>query len=296
MHISHHFSLYSSLLTLLVLTSCSSTSFDNSQFVTVGTFNMEWLGDGSGDKKQRADADYLRIADIIEKTGADVIGIEEVENEAALKKVLRYLEGWKGVVGTTAREQNVGVLWRSSVNVSVEGEYMPVAIVPGRNRPGFVVNCTKGDLSWKMMVVHLKSTSRYDSTSEMREESRRVRAHQVDVIAAWSDSLLNVAMAQNVMVVGDFNDFPQRTNSATLTSLVQSSNMKFVTEGVKSCRDKNYVTIDHVVVSPSIFQRLIKGTERSENFRAFLSAEDADMVSDHCPVIARFSTAPPRAR
>ncbi|MBS1561832.1 MAG: endonuclease/exonuclease/phosphatase family protein [Bacteroidetes bacterium] len=295
MNVTRHLSLVTLFLSLVTLFSCSTSSFDTTQFVTIGTFNMEWLGDGVGDTKKRTDADYLRIADIIEKTGADVIGIQEVENEAALKKVLRYLDGWKGVVGTTAREQNVGVLWRSSVSVNVEGEYMPVAIVPGRNRPGFVVNCTKGDLSWKMMVVHLKSTSRYDSTSEMREESRRVRAHQVDVITAWSDSLLNVAMEQNVMVVGDFNDFPQRANSPTLTSLVQSSNMKFVTDGVKSCKEKNFVTIDHVVVSPSILQRLIKGTERTENFRAFLSAEDADMVSDHCPVIVRFSTALPRA-
>ena len=74
-------------LSLVTLFSCSTSSFDTTQFVTIGTFNMEWLGDGVGDTKKRTDADYLRIADIIEKTGADVIGIQEVENEAALKKV-----------------------------------------------------------------------------------------------------------------------------------------------------------------------------------------------------------------
>jgi len=292
--VTRYLSLVTCHLSLLFLASCSSTSFDTSQFVTIGTFNLEWLGDGASDKKPRTDADYLLIADVIEKTGADVIGVQEVENEAALRKILRYLDGWKGTVGSTARDQNVGLLWRESVKVVVEGEYMPVAIEHGRNRPGFVVNCTKSGLSWKMMVVHLKSTSRYDSTAEMREESRRVRTRQVDVIAAWTDSLLTVASEPNVIVVGDFNDYPQRTNAPTLTTLLQSSKMKFVTEGVKSCKDKNFVTIDHVVVSPSVLQRLIKGTERTENFRAFLSAQDADMVSDHCPVIVRFSTSSPR--
>lgn len=277
-----------------LLGSCSTASFDASQYVTVGTFNMEWLGDGVSDTKPRTDAEYLRMADIILKTDADVIGIQEVENEAALRKLLRYMDGWQGAVGTTARDQNVGVMWRPSVSVKVEGEYMPVAITVGRNRPGFVVECTKGDLSWRMMVVHLKSTSRYDSTAEMRDDSRRVRSHQVDVITAWSDSLLSNAIEKNVMIVGDFNDFPQRQNNATLTSLLGSSRMKFVTDGVKSCKEKNFTTIDHIVVNQDLYQRCIKGTERTENFRSFLTPADADMVSDHCPVLVRISTAPQR--
>jgi endonuclease/exonuclease/phosphatase family metal-dependent hydrolase len=95
-------------------------------------------------------------------------------------------------------------------------------------------------------------------------------------------------------VVGDFNDFPQRQSNPTLTSLVNSSNVKFVTEGVKSCREKNFTTIDHIVVSPDIYKRCVKGTERTENFRSFLSPAEADMVSDHCPVVVRISTSAPR--
>lgn len=278
--------------TASVLFSCASPQGLHDT-VTVGTFNMEWLGDGQGDNKSRNDGDYLKIADVILKTEADVLGIQEVENDQALRKVLRYMEGYDGFVANGGSAQNVGVIFRKGMTVENKGLYMPLAINPSRNRPGLVLACRKGDFDWLMMVVHLKSTSRYDSTNALREESRVVRAQQADVLRAWVDSTLRSGKEADVLIVGDMNDFPARRQQPTLTALTDDSNVTFITSQLKSCKNQNWFVIDHVVASTSAMKRYIKGSERLENFRAFLDAADADIVSDHCPVMVRFSTAGP---
>ena len=79
------------LIVLIVATSCTKVSFDKQQTVVVGTFNMEWLGDGIDDRIKRSERDYERLAEVIENTNADVLGLQEIENEAALKRIMKYL-------------------------------------------------------------------------------------------------------------------------------------------------------------------------------------------------------------
>jgi endonuclease/exonuclease/phosphatase family metal-dependent hydrolase len=125
----------------------------------VATFNVEWLGDGVNDTKPRTDGEYMRIADIIIKTGADVVGLQEIENQAALNKVLRFLKQeheYEGIVlEGYGGQQHAGVMWKKSITVTPKGAYTPLVTEAGRSRPGFVVECKKGDFDWVMMVVHL---------------------------------------------------------------------------------------------------------------------------------------------
>lgn len=273
----------------LAASSCSTSQGHADTTATLATFNMEWLGDGDADQKQRSDKDYLTMADIIVKTEADVIGVQEVENQAALNKVLRYLNGYKGFVLDGGTKQNVGVVYKEAVSVEQVGAYWPLVLTErGRLRPGLVVRCKKGDFDWLMMVVHLKSTSRYDSTAELRDKSRVMRTEQSGLLAAWADSVMSAGIEKDVMIVGDFNDYPGNRKLQTLSPLTDKSNLRFLTERVKSCRSTTYSTIDHIVVSSDVASRFIKESDRTENFHAFLPAEAADRISDHCPVIVRF--------
>lgn len=290
MSMRRHLVLGSCLLAILV--GCSTPHGTPDGTVAVGTFNMEWLGDGVGDRKPRNDADYLRIADIVLKSGADVLGVQEVENETALRRVLRYCEGYDGMVLKGETEQNVGLIWRSNVSVRVLGAYMPLVVQPQRSRPGLVVHCTRDGFDWVMMIVHLKSTSRYDSTNQLREESRVVRSKQAAVLRAWADSVVADGKETDVFIVGDLNDFPTRRSMPTLTALAESSDLRFLTRDLKSCGKGDRNVIDHVVVSSTAARRYIDGSVRTEDFHAFLDAADADKVSDHCPVVARFSIRP----
>jgi len=278
-----------------LLLGCQSARVADPSQVTIGTFNIEWLGDGQDDLKPRTEDEYRRIADVIERTGADVLGVQEIESQQALDRVLKYITDYTGIVYNAGIPQNVGVVYRSSsVAVTAVGPYEPLTLGRNRMRPGYVVSCKKGDVDWTMMVVHLKSTSRMDSTDELREESRIVRGKQVAMLRSWSDSVVRSTPEKDVVIVGDFNDFTgRRGDQATLTSLINSTEMSFLTGSLKSCKNPNWYVIDHVVVSRSMRDRMVVSSERVDDTRSFLPDQQASAVSDHCPVTVRFTTQTP---
>lgn len=287
--------LYSLLaLGLHALNGCSGTQPGQHDTVSIATFNVEWLGDGDQDRKPRGDADYLAIADLMIKTDADVLALQEIENEAALRKVLRYMPDYTGLVLAGSGQQNTAVVWkRNAVTISSLGPWAGLEVDPGRSRPGLQLSCQKGSFDWIMMVVHLKSTSRFDSTTAMRERSREVRAEQAKRLVTWSDSVLRAGKEQDVIIAGDFNDFPGRKQNATLTELVDSPTLHFLTATVRSCRDPKLTSIDHIVASSAARSRFVVGSERIDNFRDFLDVQTSEQVSDHCPVVVTFTTIGP---
>ena len=269
--------------------SCMQAS-DRDSVLTLGTFNMEWLGDGDSlDVKKRTEQDYMNMAMVIEQTGADVLGIEEVENAAAIQRVLRYLPNYSFKLGSHGRSQNVGVLYKTSVSVEGGFEYMALATRGDRNRPGYVVDCSKGDFSWTMMVVHLKSTSRADSTPELKTASYANRREQVQVLRTWFDSLSAIP-GRNVIVAGDFNDFAQRTQNPTLTAILQDTQAVLLTSELRSCRVPTWYGIDHILANASAATHCLPTSPQVLPLERMLSKEQADAVSDHCPVVARFRT------
>lgn len=277
------------LFCLMFVVSCGTPQGTTETTVTMGTFNIKWLGDGRSDLVERSDADYLAIADLIIKSKADVLGLQEIENQDALDKVLRYLEDYRGEVLNAGNKQKLAVVYHKAVEVKSLGAYAPLQLdKPNRLRPGFVVGCKKGSFDWVQMIVHLKSTSRYDSTSSLRELSREYRAKQVEALQYWADSV-QTAGEPDVVITGDLNDYPQRTRNATLTAMLDAGTMNFVTADLPSCRNKKWHLIDHVVVSESIMSRFVSGSARTENFYEFLTEAEADRISDHCPVVAKFS-------
>ena len=113
------------------------------------------------------------------------------------------------------------------------------------------------------------------------------------MLRSWSDSLITRGTEKDIIIVGDFNDFTSRRQQATLTALLESDNMIFLKGLLKSCKNEQWTTIDQVVASKSARDRVVKGSERVEDIRSFLKGNIADAVSDHCPVLVRFSTAGP---
>ena len=275
----------------LVLSSCAQPQGSPETTVTIGTFNIEWLGDGDQDRKQRADQDYLRLADIVIKSGADVLSIQEVENQDALNKVLRYLDGYQGFLSDGGNHQRVGVIYKADVQVTSLGDYNALQLdQPMRLRPGLAIVCSKGAFDWVQMIVHLKSTSRYDSTAALLDQARNIRREQAKVLRRWADSVLDAGEELDVVITGDLNDHPTKTRHETLGALSESDRLVFLTKDLTSCKNRKWSVIDHVVVSTQAAQRLIPGSARTENQYDYLSEAEADLVSDHCPVVVRFSS------
>lgn len=284
--------LSSAIIILSVFFSSCSVGIKNRDSVTLGTFNIAWLGDGENDREKRSETDYERIAEIIKDMNADVIGLQEIENEKALRKVMKYLESYQCFVGNTARGQNVALLYKNDIEIKNIEEYMPVAIQKGRNRPGLIAHCKKGNFDWTMMVVHLKSTSRYDSTDELRQQSRETRRLQAAIMTKWVDSVAQT-QEKDIIIVGDFNDFPLRKKDPTLTALLDNQNIDFLTKERKSCKDEKLYAIDHIVVSKSAKKRFVTGSDGMVNFYASEKKEIAQKISDHCPVVSTFEIISP---
>ncbi|HYF03149.1 MAG TPA: endonuclease/exonuclease/phosphatase family protein [Patescibacteria group bacterium] len=255
--------------------------------VKVGTFNIAWLGDGIRDRTDRTDEDYRRIADVIAQANPDILGLQEIENGAAVERVLQFLPGYKYVIGKGGAAQNVGFLFKKEISVTPIGEYGPVSVRPRRTRPGYVVQCRKGNFDWLMMSVHFKSTSRYDSTAEMRREARQLRFEQARAVSLWADSLLKNGKEHDLIIVGDMNDFPRRKTNASLTPILSNENLEFLTYDTRSCWKGALYAIDQIVVSKSAKTRFKTGSEQLYNFNSSLKKAEAQKVSDHCPVMVQ---------
>jgi endonuclease/exonuclease/phosphatase family metal-dependent hydrolase len=269
--------------------------------VAVGTFNIAWLGDGKDDREPREEADYKRVAEVIRDAAPDVLGLEEIENPAALQRVLRYLPDYKFVLGTGGGEQNLGVLYKSTVSVQFLEEYKPLAVDSARTRPGVMVRCKAGNFDWIMMVVHLKSSSRFDSTAELKDRARLWRTKQAETLAAWAQTILKTdkEKEQDVMILGDFNDYPTNEKYPTLQPLLAQTNYRFLTFDLLSCKkptqpqQKAWKAIDHIVASESAQRRLVRGSILTIDFHSQYPEAQANKVSDHCPVVCRFNTSAP---
>ncbi|MGE5481145.1 MAG: endonuclease/exonuclease/phosphatase family protein [Chloroflexota bacterium] len=265
----------------------------NDSEIVVVTYNAEWLGDGVRDRKDRSEEDYKLMAEQLLETDGDVIGMQEVESQEALNRLIKYMPDYSGYVGDMGGQQNLAVLHRKDVTVQWIEEYMPVAIIPKRNRPGALAYVKKGNFDFLMMVVHFKSTSRYDDTQAKQDSSRLIRAMQAEAVAKWCDSALARGKEKDLIILGDFNDTPKREKLPTLTALLADRNIEFLTTDIISCKNKSWAGIDHIVVTNSAKKRLVEGSIGNYNYYNSLSKKEAAGLSDHCPVFARFEITSP---
>ncbi len=276
-------------LLFLILIGCESfrNEYDENA-ITMATFNVEWLGDGIEDRNPRNEYDYKRIAEILIDLKADIIGLQEVENDLALEKIIKFMPGYKYIVGETGYIQNPAFLYRDTILVKFVQNYKPLAVKANRTRPGLLVYVKKGNFDFFFLFVHFKSTSRADSTEELKLESYALRRKQAEVLRNWSDSLLNYSIEKDIIIIGDFNDNPLRP-SKILSPLLFSNNFLFLTDKLGSCKNPDWDNIDHIVINKSVFQRFIQGSVYMYNIPAKYEDYEVKKISDHCPVIAKFN-------
>jgi exonuclease III len=279
----------------LLLSSCSKhiKSHGSPDNISIGTYNMEWLGDGYNDKLERNEDDYKQLAEIIKNTDVDLLGVQEIENEKAIKRILKYLPDYDFYIGSHGHTQNVGILYKNDIDIKEIHEYIPLEVEKGRTRPGLVFQAKKGNFEWEMMVVHFKSTSQYDDTEQKIDDSRELRLKQSTRLSYWIDSVLQVGKESDIVIVGDFNDTPLRKEFNSLEPLSNDSNIKFLTDSLKSCKYRNWYVIDQIIVSQSAFNRVINNSLRIYDTYSTLPKNKLEKISDHCPIIVDFEVKSP---
>ncbi len=274
----------------IIITFLTACSGSDESYLTIGTFNIEWLGDGINDRLPRTKEDYRKIAGIIEQSGADILALQEIENKKALKLINSFLDGYSIYISRYGGSQKTAYLVNNSVDVDYITEYSPLRLGKRNLRPGLVMKARKGGFSFVMMNVHLKSTSGYDAAEGVINQSIRTRRSQAELISHWVDSLEITAGEKNVIILGDFNDTPKRKKDQSLESLVKNEGLFFLTSGLKSCRHKSWYNIDQIIVTESPYERFIRNSVRMISLDAAFSAPEVKKISDHCPVTAQFYT------
>lgn len=282
---------YLSIIILcLLLTSCSKNvkSHGSPDKITIGTFNMEWLGNGKNDKIGRTESDYKHIAEIISNTEVDLLGIQEIEDDRAIKHILKYLPDYDFYIGKHGHSQNLGILYKNDIEITQISEYIPLIVENGRTRPGLMFQAKKGNFQWEMMVVHFKSTSQYENTAQKVEDSRELRLKQSTRLSYWVDSVLSSGKESDIIIVGDFNDSPLRKEFNSLEPLSTNNHIKFLTDSLKGCKYRNWYVIDQIIVSQSALKRVINNSLRIYDIYSTTPKNQLEKISDHCPIIVDF--------
>lgn len=263
----------------------------NKTQVTIGTFNMEWLGDGERDRKKRIEDDYKMYADIIIKMDADILAVEEIENANAIGKILKYLPGYSYYLTQEGGQQRIGIIFKKGIEAKLISEYSPLEIEPRKTKPGLLLNMKAGNFDFYIMAVHLKSSSHFDDTEEKQERSLDLREQQALVISKWADSCLRFSKERDLIVLGDFNDTPRRKKNNILGPLAEK--LVFLTADLKSCKYPSAYGIDQIAVSSSALERVNTNSVTVFDLYSFLSDQQLKGLSDHCPVIATFDVTKP---
>ncbi len=283
------------LVFIFFLTSCRQQESlpYNPNTLTIGTFNISWLGDGIDDEIPRNEADYERIAGIIKNLNPDIMALQEIENSDAINRVLKYIDGYKFIIASDGGKQNECIIYKNNIELSPLGEYMPLVVESYKTRPGLIAQVKKGNFDFIMMDVHLKSTSRYDSTQDLKEQSREMRLQQAQILSYWADSVLSSGKEKDLIILGDFNDYPNRTNTPTLTPIAEDTNLTFMTYGLKSCANPILNGIDHIVVSQTADKRYIANSLRIYDTYSSFTDKEIEKISDHCPIVVQFEVKTP---
>jgi endonuclease/exonuclease/phosphatase family metal-dependent hydrolase len=271
--------------------SCAQTP---QKTLTLATFNMEWLGDNtSDDRKIRSQQDLVLLANVIRDTKADILAMQEVENAQAMKLLLGYLPEYSFVLGETGGKQHVGFLYKQSlaqagIRIIPRGEVQAVAVEKDRTRAALQADILFDNTVFHLLTVHLKASSRADSTPELLQRSYDIRRRQAAQLLAWCDSVQKQQAQANIVILGDFNDAPSKKNT-TLDTLKTSPNLVFLTADAQSCTFENLPAIDHILCSTQAIKRIAQGSLYTLNLRKMLKEQEAERVSDHCPVVVQIT-------
>ncbi len=286
--------LISTTLVLLLLIACGNIKEqESSDFIIIGSFNIAWLGDGVNDRIDRVESDYKKIAGIIKSCRADIIGIQEVENPEAIMRILIYLPGYNFQLAESGRQQRPGILYKNQIEILNTYENNDVAVIESRTRPGFVFEAKSGNFDFIGMVVHFKSTSRWDDTPQKKAESRIIRRNQAKVVENWVDTRLQNGSEKDIVILGDFNDYPGRKENSTINQLMQEEKLVFITDNLMSCKYPSLESIDHILITRTAEKRYIKNSAYMFDITSAFSAGELKTISDHCPVIAKFEITSP---
>ena len=249
--------------------------------IKIATWNIEHLRDGVGDpsKYQRTMEEFDRLRQHAERLDADVIAVQEVENERALARVFDPAR-YRFFVSDRNDAQRTAFAVRKSISARRHPDLAALG-AGGRLRHGVDIGISASGESLRLLSIHLKSFCFQGSIASPGKDACRKLAMQIPVLARWIDA--RAAEGTPFAVLGDFNrrfdapgdDFWPRIDDGDPGHL----KLHRATAGRRAtCNGGRYpLFIDHIVYGRLLARRVVPGS-----FAELVYA--GPPLSDHCPV------------
>ncbi|TGJ98976.1 endonuclease [Leptospira langatensis] len=242
------------------------------------SFNSLFLYDEIGDKnkipknrKKRNSSDFEALRKTALKEDPDIIGFQEIENEAALKNITISEYNCKATI-TPGYSQEVGLCWKKNLGQPKLKEIQELSLRPGL-RKGLLGEFQFGPNRISVLVVHLKAGHSSKDKQDRRGQISVLR----EILPTLGDFVL----------LGDFNENLGRNHS--LWNILQgdlrlrSANYKMQSD----CWQHKEGFIDYLITNLEWKKGSFVQTKFSSddgNFDGHPPEEEG--LSDHCPVSA----------
>jgi exonuclease III len=251
--------------------------------LSIASWNLDWLNRRSQrGPVRRSPADYERLRRYAQRLHADVIAVQEVDGEEALRQVFDAAEYDYHLVAQRG-VQRVGFAYRKGLRVDRHPDL--VALDVGGVREGADLTVHMNGKALRLLAVHLKSGCFAAPLSSRKAACVKLHA-QLPVLEGWIDE--RARAHEPFLVLGDFN---RRLNDHDPFYVElddgdpPNADLSLLSAGHASqCWGGRYPElIDHMLLSrdaarwlkPSSFAQLVYDAA-DEPFRSKLS--------DHCPI------------
>jgi endonuclease/exonuclease/phosphatase family metal-dependent hydrolase len=253
----------------------------------IASWNIAHLRDQNGEGPvSRQDVDYTRLAKYATKLGAHVVALQEVENEAAARRVFAAGEYQLFVEGQN-NPQRTGFAVKNGLAVVNNGDFVALAL-DGSVRRGVDITVTVAGQPVRLLSVHLKSGCFEVPLSTPGNDCAKL-LQQVPVLEGWIDQRTQEDVP--FAILGDWNrrfdaepgqEFWREIDDGLPAPL----DLLRVTEGVEAhCPSAPGFDefIDHIVLDEQTARFVVEGSFSQLQYDSENAAFFAKL-SDHCPI------------
>ena len=273
-------------LCLSVLGSLFPAVAASADTLKIAAWNVENLRDEAGEAaSRRTEDEFRRLRQHAQKLDADVIAVQEVENERVLARVFDPA-GYDFFVSDRNHVQRTGFAVRKSISVMRHPDLAALG-AGGSLRHGVDLEVLVDGQSIRLLSIHLKSYCFEDSIAAPATKDCRKLARQVPVLERWIDA--RAAEGTPFAVLGDFNrrfDAPDEDFWAQIDDGDPAGLKLHRANGGRqaACNEGRYpLFIDHIVYDGLLSRMVVPGS-----FEELVYA--GSPLSDHCPIAVTLDT------
>ena len=290
----------SSLLIFISIFGIAASTNAQHSHLRIVAWNIEHLAehDGEGCVARNA-SDYNALREFAATINADVVALQEVENEAAVARVFPT-DVWEIVLskrpdsepyicrgsGRTSTQQKVAYAIRKGVSHENLGSFEELTLNNPDLRHGLMLRLTDAPSPIDVLNVHMKSGCFVNNYASSTKNACETFEQQAPVLDGWMEERIQKNIG--FIVLGDFNHRILEEGNRLWADLTTMHNapvpLRSSMENIRGCHPRYPAPIDHVLVGSVALNYYKEGSGQVFYFTDETMTED-DMLSDHCDVV-----------